>query len=247
VEEYTEYSNGEGNGLPMKLFPSAFIFFIFLISSCSAVNGNNNTIVNKPLPVRLNPTHIINPTYTPASTYTPNPTYTPYLIVITPTFTETSIPTSTIIPSATPVPGIGASVMCGSSFSIKVLEKPQFETIVYSSKSEVGKFLILRVEITNLTSANYQAQNENDFTVSANIGGNRTIFNYDPWSSIEMNSHTYGLYKDVETSPFPPGVKVKAIIIFDTNPKGEEWKLVFTPRIDILSNPVCELEIPLDK
>jgi hypothetical protein len=77
------------------------------------------------------------------------------------------------------------------------------------------------------------------------MAGNPVKINFDSWSSIEMNAHTYGLFKFVETSPFPPGVAVKAIIIFDTNPAANEWKLVFTPRDNMFSDPVCYAEIPL--
>jgi hypothetical protein len=204
------------------------------------------TISANPHPtVTSYPTYTPAATYTPEATYTPNPTYTPYIIIATPTFTSTPIPPPTLSPTVTPIPGIGSLVLCGSIFSIKVLEKPQFETFVYSSKSKLGKFLILRVELTNLSSVSFESLNSNDFAVSANMAGNSVNFNYDSWSSIEMNSHTYGLFKSVENSPFPPGVTVKAIVIFDVDPTADEWKLVFTPRNNMFDDPVCYTEIPL--
>jgi len=233
------------------------ILFSLLFSGCSMQTENISSVVYQT--VSANPlststfyptftpaaTYTSYPTYTPGATYTPNPTYTPNVILATTTFTSTPIPSPTLSPTVTPVPGIGSLVLCGSTFSIKVLEKPQFETFVYSSKSEVGKFLILRVEITNLSSVSFESLNANDFTVLANLAGNSVKFKFDQWSSLEMNAHTYGLFKYVDTSPFPPGVAVKAIVIFDTDPAANEWKLVFTPRDNMFSDPVCSAEIPL--
>jgi hypothetical protein len=239
--------------------PLILIFFSLLFSSCSIKTENISTAVYQTISANPHPpvtstsyptftpaaTNTPNPTYTSRPTYTSNPTYTPNVIFATTTLTSTPIPPPTLTPTITRTPGIGSLVMCGSIFSIKVLDKPQFETFVYSSKSRLGKFLILRVELTNLSSVSFVSLNSKDFTASSILSGNHVNFNYDSWSSFEMNLHTYGLFKSVVDNPFPPGVAVKAIVIFDVDPSASEWNLVFTPRNNMFADPVCHSEIPL--
>ena len=150
--------------------------------------------------------------------------------------------TPTPEPTATPeiVAAVGVPIRCGDVFQVTVLEPARFSKYT-SGETAIGTFLIINLQLLNLTEATYGDLFDEDYEIRGVIDGREATFT-SSWHA------SWDLCRDKGTASFtdeaPPGVPFKTIVAFDVNPDGQDWTLLFHPN-SYIGNADCSVEIPV--
>jgi len=172
-------------------------------------NPQNNPKPETPLPITI-PAHTVTPTDKP----NPAPTYQ-------------------VIGS------IGETVNCGSAFSGRVSDQPEYAKDLFKYHAR-DVFLIILLEMTNLSSEAIQIWDD-DYFLEGKVDGELLMI-------IPQKDATGYLYitrgNNLHQELIKPGQKWKTYLAFDIDPRGIEWVLVVKPG-DEIGKPVCEMRITL--
>jgi hypothetical protein len=190
------------------------------------------------------------PTYTPAKPSTSVATQVTVPPSATPTITPlSSAATATLQPLTGPATstlastflGIGAAVDCDTLIEIKVLSAPTYYTYLNLLKAN-GNWLILHLQLINLTGETYNYLHENDFTLTSTSTG-QSVVSMQP-SDIEV--YLVWAYASYLVDPLPGAGTSPRIVAFDVDPTIKDWTLIFAPKDSPYSTtPFCTVEIPL--
>jgi hypothetical protein len=177
-----------------------------------------------------------------AATKTPSPTPpgTP-----TPTRTPMPSPTPPPTPTPTPVPRVGTVLRCGDVFEAIVPEPPQFLANT-DDETAVGVFLVVQMELTNLTNRTYEALFEESYAVRGVVDGRELEFV--PHRDASWDMYWQGRNSGVGffTHDVPPGVPFHTVVVFDVHPDGKDWTLIFSPGKSWFSSGDCSVEALLE-
>jgi WD40 repeat protein len=148
-----------------------------------------------------------------------------------PAATPTFPPTATSAPpfGRTPSGQIGTPVRCGNLFEVSVAGPPRFTETIYDEQAQ-GIFLIVELQITNLTGATYDTLWEEDYEVLGSVNGQERRFP----ASFDAS---FDLYWDNQDRPnfifftddVPAGAPSTTMVAFDVDPNGTGWTLLFHP------------------
>ncbi len=161
----------------------------------------------------------------------------------TPTATQQPRPTPT---STLPASTIGIWYACGHSFYVSVGEGPHgwgpWLRYQIDDASPRGIFLVVPMDLENLTNRTFDDLWETDYEVTGLVRGRRVTFTADQHASWNQ---AYGWRGYAYLSDHvPPGVLFHTLVVFDVDPEGRDWRLVFRPG-SIYGSPICTIEIPL--
>ena len=130
---------------------------------------------------------------------------------------------------------------CDNLIEIKVLSAPSYFNYLNLLKAK-GRWLILHIQLTNLTGETYNYLHENDFTITSPSGG-QTVVSMQP-SDIE--AYLVWAYKSYLVDPLPGAGTSPRIVAFDVDPLIKDWTLIFNPKeSEYSTSPFCQVEIPL--
>ena len=143
-----------------------------------------------------------------------------------------------------PVGAIGEASECGSSFTITILEQPEFVNALGYGNTASGKYLVLKLEVVNNTGKTFDGFQEDNFVIDGILSGNPVQFvaNWDP--SYYAARRQYG-YKFL-SEELPPGLPWKTQVVFDINPDATDLVFGFMPKDNMFdSNNMCEVNVSL--
>ncbi len=181
----------------------------------------------------------------PVREATPTPvTVTPAQRTATPSQGTTREATPTLAAATPSGQGSYTPVRCGQLFDVSVSGPIRFSETIYDEKAQ-GVFLIVELEIVNLTNSTYDTLWEEDYEILALIDGQETRFP----ASFDASFGLYWDNRDKEnfihfTDDIPAGGPFKTAIAFDVNPRGTGWTLLFHPNTWDGSAD-CSIAIPL--
>lgn len=190
------------------------------------------------------------PTNTPVSTATPIPSDTP-----TATKTPTRAPTNTPRPTstATPRPGIGSVVRCDDLWEISVLERPSMAKninvldtagfLTFSGTDQAkGEWLLLFFDLTNLQVETDSLSSFNgEIELRGTLDGRQVVFEPSSWgTSRAQRAQGISDWNDA----VPPGISIRALIVFDVNPDATDFILSINGEKDF--ETVCGASIYLE-
>jgi hypothetical protein len=146
----------------------------------------------------------------------------------------TATPTRPPKPTNTPeiVAEIGIPVRCGEIFEVTVLDPPIFQANT-SDEVALGIFLIVRVQLYNLTGSPYMRLEDEHFQLEGMLDRKPVIYPVHWGAAFDLNYYTDS-YVD---NDIPPALPYVTLVPFDVNPNGTDWVFIF--------NPSCKVEIPL--
>jgi hypothetical protein len=225
-----------------KTFSILILAFILLFSIACVLNRFNRgstSTTSATLPtytqVNLSASATTQATVTPPAT----PLKTPPSTAMTAAIQPSAGPTTPTI-ADTP-PGIGVAVDCDNLIKIKVLSAPTYYTTLNLLKAN-GNWLVLHLQMTNLTGETYNYLHENDFTVKSTSSG-QSVVSLQP-SDIEV--YLVWAYASYLVDPIPGGGTSSRIVTIDVDPTIKDWTFVFAPKDSQYSTlPFCSVEIPL--
>ncbi len=139
------------------------------------------------------------------------------------------------------MPPVVTPMQCGSLFEVTISHPIRFNTIIHDEIAK-GVFLIVELQIVNLTSSKYTNLFEEDYQIRGLVNGKETTF---PASF----SASFDLYFDGDnliffTDDILPGYPFSTAVAFDVDPSGTNWALLFQPNSQT-GSPDCSLTIPL--
>lgn len=167
-------------------------------------------------------------------------------------FTQTNLPTpvATYLPDSQPVgqipegptpgPDYTFPHACGAALTARLVEAPDFKRDLFEHHA-LGTFLILRLEVVNLSTFPVQIWDQ-DYILQGEVNGKPVT--YAPHTAatgylyIERPSN---LYQDL----IQPGETWRTSVAFDVAPEGQQWGLVLRPGSEF-NEQVCEVDIPLN-
>lgn len=136
---------------------------------------------------------------------------------------------------------VGDTSSCGQAFEVKVLPQPVFKDQT-ATESASGKFLIVTVQATNQSDKPVTIL-PGAFQVIGNVNGKAVTFSEAVSASL---SESFDNNLKSYTDALQPGLPRKTVVVFDVNPDGKDWRLVFNPRLSLRDKtPVCTTEIAL--
>jgi hypothetical protein len=164
------------------------------------------------------------------------------------TFTQDSNAIEAVTgPSVAPKLGtIGEKIECGNSFSLTVLDQPEYFNAIGYGNQATGKVLVLKLEIVNNTSETIDGLNEDYFSVEGSLNRKPTTFitNWDASYDAAKRQAGYKYFGD----DMPPGLPWRTQVAFDINPDAKNLVFVFAPRGNYFdSNNMCEARIALSE
>ena len=181
--------------------------------------------ISLPAPPPMVPTPVATsaPPTQPAAVSTFLPTATPTLAPAPPTAT------SALPLGGTPSGQIGTPVRCANLFEVSVVGPPRFAETIYDEQAQ-GIFLIVELQIANLTGATYDTLWEEDYEVLGSVNGREMRFPASFGASFD-------LYWDNQDRPnfifftddVPAGAPYTTMVAFDVDPSGTDWMLLFHP------------------
>ncbi len=166
------------------------------------------------------------------------PTLTPFPTA-TPTRQPTPRPKPTQKPTSVPIVGIGTPVRCGNSWTVEVLEPPEFRKEInasYTPYKAVGTYMILKIELTNNTNET-QLLDSGLFSVEGVLNGKETEFQLDTNASYDLSSQILGFPRPLF---LPPGLSLLMGLAFDVNTNASNWHLILQKLHS------CEVSISLE-
>lgn len=218
-----------------------FILFFSLACVLNRFNRGGTTTLNPTLA-----------TYTPVNPSTSTATLATVPPPATPTQNKPTVQaTATLQSSAGPAtptlastpPAIGVAVDCDNLIEIKVFNAPKYYKYLNLQKAK-GNWLILNLQLTNLTGETYNYLHENDFTIVSSSTG-QSVVSQQP-SDIE--AYLVWAYKSYLVDPLPGAGTSPRIVAFDVDPTIKDWTLIFNPKeSEYSTTPFCTVEIPLYK
>jgi hypothetical protein len=225
-----------------KLLPILILAFILLFSVACVLNRFNQggtTTISATLA-----------TYTPINPSTPVATQATVPPPSTPTPPQPTPPaTATIQPSAGPAtptlsstpPGIGVAVDCDNLIEIKVLSAPSYFNYLNLLKAK-GRWLILHLQLINLTGETYNYLHENDFTIVSSGTGQSVV----TMQNSDIEAYLVWAYKSYLVDPLPGAGTSPRVVAFDVDPTIKDWTFIFNPKeSEYSTTPFCMVEIPL--
>jgi len=138
---------------------------------------------------------------------------------------------------------LGQKINCGDKFEFIYYYQP-IMTKSQSYQTAVGKFLMVRVYITNMTHEKIEGLASNSFTITGVFNGLKESFKLDAGASW---STSYKWEIGQTTDDFIPGVKVDTYLVFDVPAKADEWYLTFEPRDNPSSRSYCSVRMSVPK
>jgi hypothetical protein len=138
---------------------------------------------------------------------------------------------------------LGQKVNCGDKFEFVYYYQP-IMTKSQSYQTAVGKFLLARVFITNMTHEVIDGLSPLSFKITGIFNGLKESFDLDAGSSW---STSYRWEIGQITDNFIPGVKVDTFLVFDVPAKADEWYLTFEPREISSLKPFCSVNMSIPK
>lgn len=213
------------------------ILILLFITGCTIIDGSASEELKSLQTNTPYPTYTCYPTHTTYPTQTPYHTQTPQFSIVTSTFTST--PTS--------MPGILRNINCADKFMVKIFEKPLFQPYCSDAVAN-GEFIILKLEITNLTGEFLEGLHEDSFKLHGSVNGDEIVIAFHNDASWQMYYH--GRLKNkfhYIDEQFYSGITTKIVTVFDIPKEIDRVSLVFeyAPKNDFFKNAMCSVKIPI--
>lgn len=143
---------------------------------------------------------------------------------------------SEIIPAS-----VGTTVNCGDSFQFKYFYQPIL-TKSQSYQTAVGKFLMFRVHITNVTPTVISGLDDDSFKLHGDFNGVSQAFKLDGGASYSTSYRwdIAGIGDDYE-----PGIPLDTYLVFDVTGNATSWYLEFVPKSG--TKKYCSVNIGVPK
>lgn len=169
----------------------------------------------------------------------------------TPTVTPTKVPAAPVVPTATTTPGptpvpvvpVGVAAQCGDTLQVQAIGTPVFvDTIGYNvrEKAAVGKYLVVEVDMTNISDATFTRSQPRSFDVYGYADGVPYYFEMD-WRASWLATLDTG--SDWLGTDLLPGVVNHAIVVFDVNYLLTNWVMIFQSAA--FTGADCEAQLAL--
>lgn len=136
---------------------------------------------------------------------------------------------------------VGTKVNCGDSFQFVFYYQP-IMTKSQSYQTAVGKFLMFRVHITNMSTSAIDGLSDRSFKLHGNFNGVEQTFNLDTGSSFST-SYRWDIGQISDT--YEPGIPVDTYLVFDVTGKADSWYLEFAPKSG--DKTYCSVNISVPK
>jgi len=136
---------------------------------------------------------------------------------------------------------VGTKVNCGDSFQFVFYYQP-IMTKSQSYQTAVGKFLMFRVHITNMSTSAIDGLSDRSFKLHGNFNGVEQTFNLDTGSSFST-SYRWDIGQISDT--YEPGIPVDTYLVFDVTGKADSWYLEFAPKSG--NKTYCSVNINVPK
>lgn len=136
---------------------------------------------------------------------------------------------------------VGTKVNCGDSFQFVFYYQP-IMTKSQSYQTAVGKFLMFRVHITNMTTSAIDGLSDSSFKLHGNFNGVEQTFKLDTGSSFST-SYRWDIGQISDT--YQPGIPVDTYLVFDVTGKADSWYLEFAPKSG--NKTYCNVNISVPK
>ncbi len=150
--------------------------------------------------------------------------------------TPTPEPEAEVIPAK-----LGQKINCGDSFQFMFYYQP-IMTKSQSYQTAVGKFLMFRVHITNMTTSAIDGLSDSSFKLHGNFNGVEQTFKLDTGSSFST-SYRWDIGQISDT--YQPGIPVDTYLVFDVTGKADSWYLEFAPKSG--NKTYCNVNISVPK
>jgi hypothetical protein len=151
---------------------------------------------------------------------------------------QTAVETPTL-PAERTVSPPGTEFACGEAFSVQLTTQPRFQKDLFEHHAD-GTFLILNVQVTNLTTFPLQIW-DGDYFVTGSVNGRPvTLSPHKAATGYLYVDSPHNLIQDV----IPAGAKFNIALAFDVDPNGAAWDFIFKPGFEY-HEQVCEVRIPL--
>jgi len=175
------------------------------------------------------------------------PTIAPPTNTTTPTLTSTATlspthtSTVTITPTPTLIPKIGEPIDCMSIYQIRFIQPPRYTKYSSSLYTASGIYMVLRVELTNLTDEPLSLY-QDDVKVSGTLDDRELKYDFDWMASWMMSFNRAGL--KTLADDVQPMLPWTSDMLFDVNQDLSNWQFYIHPtnRDDVF----CTITIPFE-